>query len=894
MPAAMSASTISVSKTSVSITAQTPSRNPAKRRCDQSEKRHMRETIMALHVDLLLFRWGWRRWSLLPCPPHRPTCPPNNPIRILASVTALKRLTKEHIRPLVELNDRINGLLSRESKINPTCIVVAGDQSHGKTSLLEALSGVDLPRGEGIQTRVPLILMLRCATGGDEHALVRCPPFGDWERIALDGGIADKVREYTNRAAGEEKEIKDSPIELRVFRNNQDDLTLTDLPGITRVAITGQGNDDKLEELIKTMYHKYLSRDNTIILNVASANMDICTSESVKISRKLDKTGERTMLCITKVDEHASMPRLNKEIRTNIKSMGLNPRNVFAVRNRSQDENDEGVALQEVRKMERQHLEELAEERGSGDDCDGGTYGLGVEALAKRLVAIQLSQILQTMPTVQEAIGDRIQDLQRKLDKIGRPIGDATACRGKILHGIEASVTQLQDEVLGRSPQRMGNEAELKAGTMFEISLTIDDFKEIRRQELESPSRSVCATTCVGGFDFQFSIHPQYNSERTVAGFLRVKPQNSVEVKSFVAAYSIAGPDGAFHESKFKERAGSLHAGKLTLQIMGTEQLMEEEAADDISGQAIFVASVFVEKIEIERSPTVFAAESHVLLCSTLNTLQEGLVSSIDNLYSNHYFFSPAFRLKLAHEVLNCRGGIGLPGAIAPHIPIKVLKELRQGLPKIIESYRKEVQEACSQKIELSIKTYFEEYLYPNLHRLIWDVSAELIDKSALSLSVFHANILEWEESISSSNHYFMDTVQSIRSSLSDDEEERPAYLQHLSDQKIKKMSNEDQRIVDMQIELFAYWKMMKKRLVDYVIMSTHSELVNKLITTKLKPTWLEATMAPGNDEMVKLLDPDPQVVLDRRDAMECLSLLQKAKAEVEEHDKKMLLSWCG
>ena len=109
----------------------------------------------------------------------------------------------------------------------------------------------------------------------------------------------------------------------------------------------------------------------------------------------------------------------------------------------------------------------------------------------------------------------------------------------------------------------------------------------------------------------------------------------------------------------------------------------------------------------------------------------------------------------------------------------------------------------------------------------------------------------------------------------------------------IKKMSNEDQRIVDMQIEIFAYWKLMKKRLIDYVIMSTQSELVSKPFSKMLKPTLMEVTMAQGDDEIIRLLDSDPQIVKERRDAMGRLDLLQEAQEELEKHDQKMSLLFC-
>jgi hypothetical protein len=87
-----------------------------------------------------------------------------------AATTDFETLREAHVGPLMDLNDRINVLTMKETKINATRIVVAGDQSHGKTSLLEALCGINLPRGEGIQTRVPLILQLR--RGNEEYAVI--------------------------------------------------------------------------------------------------------------------------------------------------------------------------------------------------------------------------------------------------------------------------------------------------------------------------------------------------------------------------------------------------------------------------------------------------------------------------------------------------------------------------------------------------------------------------------------------------------------------------------------------------------------------------------------------------------------------------------------------------
>lgn len=125
----------------------------------------------------------------------------------------------------MDLNDRVNALTFQETQVNVTRIVVAGDQSHGKTSQLEALCGVDLPRGEGIVTRVPLILQLRqCQEEeDDEYACISVQVTNvlggttlHKENISLDQ-IGSKVREYTTTAAGKGKNIVDCPIEVKIF-----------------------------------------------------------------------------------------------------------------------------------------------------------------------------------------------------------------------------------------------------------------------------------------------------------------------------------------------------------------------------------------------------------------------------------------------------------------------------------------------------------------------------------------------------------------------------------------------------------------------------------------------------------------------------------------------------
>lgn len=62
-------------------------------------------------------------------------------------------------RPFLDANDKIRDILKGEAIRLPT-IAVIGSQSAGKSSILERLSGIDLPRGAGMVTRCGKILLL--------------------------------------------------------------------------------------------------------------------------------------------------------------------------------------------------------------------------------------------------------------------------------------------------------------------------------------------------------------------------------------------------------------------------------------------------------------------------------------------------------------------------------------------------------------------------------------------------------------------------------------------------------------------------------------------------------------------------------------------------------------
>lgn len=101
--------------------------------------------------------------------------------------------------------------------------------------------------------------------------------------------------------AGKNKGISPVPIVLKIYSPRVVNLSLIDLPGITKIPVGDQPND--IEDKIKKMILLYVQNPNSLILAISPANHDLANSDSLKIAREVDPDGERTLGVITKMDK---------------------------------------------------------------------------------------------------------------------------------------------------------------------------------------------------------------------------------------------------------------------------------------------------------------------------------------------------------------------------------------------------------------------------------------------------------------------------------------------------------------------------------------------------------------------------------------------------------------
>lgn len=161
----------------------------------------------------------------------------------------------------------------------------------GKSSVLEALSSIPLPRGgQHMTTKCPLELRMRHSSTW--HASLECSGRRIRDNIPNTNEIGQCIVHEQNRLTNNRDQVSKQLLTLNIQASWLPNLTLIDLPGIIQVASKQQDSTsvDTIEELIQ----EYLDRPSTIILAIIQACNDIETSAAIKYAKMFDPEGERT------------------------------------------------------------------------------------------------------------------------------------------------------------------------------------------------------------------------------------------------------------------------------------------------------------------------------------------------------------------------------------------------------------------------------------------------------------------------------------------------------------------------------------------------------------------------------------------------------------------------
>ncbi|AGO09817.1 AaceriAAL174Cp [[Ashbya] aceris (nom. inval.)] len=313
-------------------------------------------------------------------------------------------------------------------------LAVIGSQSSGKSSILETLVGRDfLPRGTGIVTRRPLVLQLNnikadspliAAYAAEEVE----PTLEDRLRGQGQGGARDTWGEFlhlpgrrfydfgeirreieneTARIAGKNKGISRIPINLKIYSPHVLNLTLIDLPGITKVPIGEQPPD--IERQIRNLILEYVAKPNCIILAVSPANVDLVNSESLKLARDVDPHGKRTIGVVTKLDLMDSGTNAWDILAGKLYPLRLG---FVGVVNRSQQDIQENRTVEDALAREEEFFSKHPAYRTISSKC-------GTRFLAKKLNQILLNHIREKLPDIKARLNTLIGQTEQELASYG-------------------------------------------------------------------------------------------------------------------------------------------------------------------------------------------------------------------------------------------------------------------------------------------------------------------------------------------------------------------------------------------------------------------------------------------------------------------------------------------
>ncbi|KAF5536635.1 Mx2 (GTPase) [Fusarium mexicanum] len=372
-------------------------------------------------------------------------------------------------------------------------IIVCGDQSAGKSSVLEAVSGMQFPIKDGLCTRFATELVLR--RGRNTSTEVTITPgesrFGedkqrlkDWRPTASidEEGLGAVTKEAeammaTPTGAGE---FYEDTLRVELSGPEQPHLTMVDLPGLFRGVNKNQSAADI--SIVHDMVERYMARERSIILTVVSAKYEYVLQEVTRMAKKADPEGLRTMGLITKPDtldagsqsEHYFV-RLAQNIEEEL-NLGWH-----VLKNRSYDERD--ATLAERNKKETEFLSQGLWSSIESSHC-------GVESLKVRLSNVLRDQILDQLPSLEQDVENGIRDCVERLKRLGPVRGTAQQQRSYLLRVSENYTLLMRQAVDGTYTDRFFGErnerASLSTRLRAVVRLRLDEFAEEMRVDGQS------------------------------------------------------------------------------------------------------------------------------------------------------------------------------------------------------------------------------------------------------------------------------------------------------------------------------------------------------------------------------------------------------------------------
>ncbi|KAG8813026.1 hypothetical protein FRC19_002720 [Serendipita sp. 401] len=352
-----------------------------------------------------------------------------------------------------------------QHKLDLPGIAVIGSQSVGKSSLIESISGITLPRATGTCTRCPIECRLSRVDrewSCEVYLLIarelREVKFGDVVKDKSD--VEDRIRraqlavlnpskdplkvlDGTAAIGSNELSFSTDVVSVRISGRNVDDLSFVDLPGIF-ISVRYGDKDSDIDD-VRNLVTGFIKKPSCLILLVISCESDIENQSARRLAKQLDPTGDRTIPVLTKPDRIAAgsyrswLALLeNKEERFK--------HGWYCVKQANLEQLEGGITWEDARKNERSFFDKKAPWSQLDERI---RLRLGTSALTNAVHNILFDLIVARLPGLLREVEVRLKSIQEELAESPNKVKDDPVTKvGKMIKELKSDVETL---VLGRA-----------------------------------------------------------------------------------------------------------------------------------------------------------------------------------------------------------------------------------------------------------------------------------------------------------------------------------------------------------------------------------------------------------------------------------------------------------
>ncbi|KAL8959632.1 MAG: hypothetical protein Q9193_003534 [Seirophora villosa] len=322
-------------------------------------------------------------------------------------------------------------------------LVIVGDQSAGKSSLLQSLTDIPFPVADGLCTRFPTRIVSRRTPNQSDVTKIsiepnvfdwtwQCPPADRAKRLEAYGHFEHSSPHITSKSfrdvVEEAKELMDikrstftgegwktvggrnfssDVLKVEISGPDRSYFSILDVPGIFQSLTKGLTSSEK--DGVRNMVASYMKPKHSIIVCVASATNDLANQATFDMASEYDPELEKTIGVITKCDITPNKDQILALAQNEEKHLN---HGWFVVRNRTSEESKSNISS-----AERHSLEEALFGERPWDRLSEARRG--TQALKRYLADILCSRIQETFPTILAVVQGRQALAESHLNKLG-------------------------------------------------------------------------------------------------------------------------------------------------------------------------------------------------------------------------------------------------------------------------------------------------------------------------------------------------------------------------------------------------------------------------------------------------------------------------------------------